>query len=201
MSVATPVSVILLAGGRSRRMGRNKALLPWHGVPLIQHIVERLTEVSRDILLVTNTPQEYAFLGLPMVPDVVPHGGSLVGLYSGLEAIRHPWGLVMACDVPFVNTDLLEYMLSLREGYQAVVPVIGGRHEPLHALYHKSCLPAMRRHIDAGDKRIISFYPEIEIRFLEEEEINRFDPDHLSFLNANTPGDWERILSMDGDRR
>jgi molybdopterin-guanine dinucleotide biosynthesis protein A len=201
MSVATPVSVILLAGGKSRRMGRNKALLPWHGVPLIQHIVERLTEVSRDILLVTNTPQEYAFLNLPMVPDVVPNGGSLVGLYSGLEAIRHPWGLVMACDVPFVNTDLLSYMLSLREGYQAVVPVMGDRHEPLHALYHKSCLPAMRRHIDAGDKRIISFYPEIRIRFLREDEIDRFDPEHLSFLNANTPEDWERILSMDGGDR
>ncbi len=201
MPVATPVSIILLAGGKSRRMGRNKALLPWHGVPLIQHIVERLREVSHDILLVTNTPREYAFLNLPMVPDVVPHGGSLVGLYSGLEAIRHPWGLVMACDVPFVNTELLDYMLSLRDGFQAVVPMVGGMHEPLHALYHKSCLPAMRRHIDAGDKRIISFYPEIRIRLVEEDEIDRFDPKRLSFLNANTPEDWERILSLDGADR
>ncbi len=198
MSVATPVSIILLAGGESRRMGQNKALLPWRGVPLIQHIVERLREIGDDLLMVTNTPQEYAFLGLPMVPDVIPHGGSLVGLYSGLEAIRHPWGLAAPCDAPFVDVDLVRYMLSLREGHQAVVPVIGGRHEPLHALYHKSCLPAMRGQIDADHKRVTSFYSEVRIRFLREEEIDRFDPEHLSFLNANTPEDWEKILAVAG---
>ncbi len=177
-------------------MGQNKALLPWRGVPLIQHIVERLREIGDDLLMVTNTPQEYAFLGLPMVPDVIPHGGSLVGLYSGLEAIRHPWGLAAPCDAPFVNADLVHYMLSLREGYQAVVPIIGDRHEPLHALYHKSCLPAMRRQIDADHKRVTSFYSEVRIRFLREEEIDRFDPEHMSFLNANTPEDWEEILAV-----
>ncbi len=189
-------SVILLAGGESRRMGRNKAFLPWRGIPIIEHISKKLSTISDDIVLVTNTPSEYAFLGLRTVTDCIPHGGSIVGLCSGLEAVEHQWALAVACDMPLLNLRLVEFMWGLRDGYDVVVPTLDGREEPLHAFYRKSCLQPMKEHIDRGDRRIISFYPEVRVRRVKEPEIERFDPGHISFLNANTPKEWERIRAL-----
>jgi molybdopterin-guanine dinucleotide biosynthesis protein A len=189
-------SVILLAGGESRRMGRNKALLPWHGEPLIQHIAKKLATITDDIVLVTNTPREYEFLGLKMVTDCIPHGGSIVGLCSGLESVKNDWALAVACDMPLLNLDLVKYMASLREEYDVVVPILDGREEPLHAFYRKSCLGSMKTHIRKGDRRIISFYSEVRVRRVEEDEIRQFDPNHLSFLNANTPDEWDKIKRL-----
>ncbi len=196
MPTQQPFSVILLAGGESRRMGRNKALLPWHGVPLVQFIAQKLSAVSDDVVLVTNTPYDYAFLGLRTVTDCIPHGGSIVGLCSGLEAANHRWALAVACDMPLLNLELLRFMAGLRDGHDVVVPVIEDREEPLHAFYSKTCLGPMKEHIERGDRRIISFYPEVRVRRVTEPEIDRFDPRHLSFLNANTPDEWEKIQAL-----
>ena len=142
------VSAIILAGGESRRMGTNKALLALDGQPLIAHVAARLQPLAADLIVVTNTPEVYAFLARDfnarLIPDALPLRSSLVGLFSGLVAARGELALAVACDMPFLNPDLLAYMLTLAQaGYDVVTPAVDGLLEPLHAVYRPAaCAPA-----------------------------------------------------------
>jgi molybdopterin-guanine dinucleotide biosynthesis protein A len=186
------VSAIILAGGQSTRLGRDKSLLPLDGEPLLAHVVHRLSLLSDDRIVVTNDPARYESLALParLVPDERPGVGALMGLYSGLKAAHHPYALVVACDMPFLNLSLLRYMASLIEGYDVVVPHLDGYFEPLYAIYSKACLPAIERVLAQGRRQIIAFFDQVRVRRVAESEIDRFDPAHASFLNVNTPEDW-----------
>jgi FdhD protein len=198
------VSVVILAGGRSSRLRTapiqcsNKAFLPVDGQPLIAGIVHKLATLSDDLTLVTNDPAPYGPLALPirLVPDEEPGQGALMGIYSGLNAARHPRALVVACDMPFLNLPLLRYMLSLADGSDVVIPQVDGLLEPLHAVYGKTCLPAMARLLSQGGRQIIAFFHEVRVRRVEEQEIDLFDPLHLSFVNVNTPVDWEEAQEL-----
>jgi molybdopterin-guanine dinucleotide biosynthesis protein A len=191
---------IILAGGASRRMGTNKALLRLTpgGPTLIEQVVDRLRPFG-PLLLVTNTPDAYAFLGLPMVPDALPGTGALGGLYSGLAAAEAGANFVVACDMPALQPALLRYMADQPRAYDVLIPrwTEPGRAKPvletLHAIYSRACLPAIRAHLDAGDLRLISFLPDVRVRYLDEPELRAVDPDLGSFRNVNTPEEWAAV--------
>ena len=119
-----------------------------------------------------------------------------MGIYSGLRAARYPHALVVACDMPLLSLPLLRYMLPLANGSDVVIPRVAGLLEPLHAIYGKACLPAMGRLLDQGQRQIIAFFGQVRVRYVEEDEIARCDPHHLSFVNVNTPEDWERVQRL-----
>jgi len=191
-------SAVVLAGGKSSRLGADKSFLLLDGQPLIARTVQRLSVLSDDLIIVTNTLERFKPLGLAarLVADERPGEGSLMGIYSGLKAARHPYALVVACDMPFLNPPLLRYMLSMAPGYDVVIPRLADMLEPLHAVYGRTCLPWIARLLDEGRRKIIAFLPYAKVRYVEESEIGRFDPLHLSFVNINTPQDWEQVQGL-----
>jgi len=190
------VSVAILAGGESRRMGRNKALLPLGGRPLIAHIVAIAQSLSEDVIVVTKTPEVYEFLGVPLVTDRHEGVGPLAGLHAAFDATSCPWVIALACDMPFVSRDLLNYLLRCRTDVDVVMPRVGGREEPLHAVYRREpCLSAVERAIRRGERRLISFLPSVRVRYVEEQELRTVDPELRSFWNANTPEEWQQVVA------
>lgn len=192
------VSVVILAGGQSRRLGRDKSLLELGGEPLVQRVVARLAPLSDDLIVVANDPHRYESLDLAVqfVVDEVRGMGSLMGIYSGLRAALHSRALVVACDMPFLSVALLQYMISLAGGHDVVIPRIDQLLEPLHAVYSKTCLPSMAGLLDRRERKIVSFFEAVRVRYVETDEIDRFDPEHLSFFNVNRPEDWKRVLRI-----
>jgi molybdopterin-guanine dinucleotide biosynthesis protein A len=190
------LSVAVLAGGQSRRMGQDKAWLPVGGRPVIERVLERVLPLSDDVTLITNTPDQYRHLGHPMVSDVYPGKGSLGGIYTAIHAARYAHCVVVACDMPFLNADLVRYLVSLRSGFDVVIPRIQDFPETLHAVYGRNCLEPIRRRLLADQLKIIGFFDDVQVRYVERDEVARFDPTFRSFLNMNTPADWERLQQL-----
>ena len=193
------VSGIVLAGGSSSRLGQNKALVRVAGRSLIERVLDVLSPLISDVWLVTQNGYDaelFAGLGLPIVIDIYSGAGTLGGLHAGLSAMRTEYGLVVGCDMPFLNADLLGFMISQTRGYDVVMPRIGKYHEPLHALYARRCVPAMERSIQAGRRRILHALSDARIRYIEEAEVDHFDPSRLSFFNVNTPEELERARAL-----
>lgn len=180
------LTVSIQAGGESRRMGRNKALVPFLGEPLIQRVCRRLADLGDERLLTTNTPEAFAFLGLPCFADPLPGRGALGGLYAALSAARQEWVAVVACDLPFANPDLLRLALDHGAGFDAVVPGTERGLEPLHAVYRReACLGIVRSALDRGRLRVDGWFPEARVRVLRPEEYAGV-PDHeRAFVNVN----------------
>lgn len=193
------LTIAIQAGGSSRRTGSDKALLTLAGRPLIEHLLMRVDDLGDDILVTTNRPQDYAFLGVRLVSDPVPGLGALNGLHTALEVARGRSVLVLACDMPFVSRPLLEHLVNLASHADVVVPHHEDRFEPLHALYEKqACLPAIEATLASGKKGLISFYPQVHVLPVEGSDLSRLDPRGLSFFDVNTLEDLaqaERILS------
>jgi molybdopterin-guanine dinucleotide biosynthesis protein A len=192
------VSVAIQAGGRSERMGGDKALVQLAGRPLITHVLERAAPLADEVLVTTNSPDDYAFLGLRLVEDERPGAGALAGLQTALRAARYDVVLVLACDLPFVCVPLLEHMLRLTSQADVVIPRWRGEFEPLHAVYRRTCLPAVELALAEGPQRMISFLPAVRSTVVEEDQVAAFDPQGLTFFNINTPDDLltaERILA------
>ena len=197
----TNFSIVVNAGGQSTRMGTDKALLDIGGKPMIERILEQTAGLG-DQLIITNTPEQYAYLGLPLASDVLPGKGALGGLYTALQAATQPYAVVLACDMPFVSRALLEYMMSLAEAFEAVVPHLlqagegQAEAEPFRAIYGKACLDPIRRALEANRLRMISFFPEVRLRWVESDEIRRYDPGLTTFMNCNTPAELEAVREM-----
>ena len=193
-------SGVILAGGLSRRLGRDKALVPIGDQPLIQRVIQRVEQLSQEIMVVVSDQNRADELPLDqehrVVLDRYPGTGSLGGIFSGLDAASNGWTLVVACDMPFLNLSLLLRMMALTEDADAVVPVIDGRPEPTHALYSKACLPFIEPRLISGDLKISGFYDQVRVRYLPEEDVVALDPEFLSFFNVNTPEDLERAVSL-----
>jgi molybdopterin-guanine dinucleotide biosynthesis protein A len=191
------VSGVILAGGKSRRMGGSpKALLPFGGRPLIEHIAETLRSVLSDCLVVTNTPELYASLRLPMVGDVFPEGGSLGGIYSGLRAASGDAALCVACDMPFLSAPLVAYLAGQATEADVVIPDAAGELQTLHAVYGKACLPAMERRLLRGELKIVGFFDDVRVLRVPADAVARLvDPD-IAFMNLNTPEDLARARAL-----
>lgn len=183
------LTLAIQAGGESRRMGSDKALLPFLGQPLILRLLNRLAGIADEVLITSNQPENYPLLGLTPIPDLLPGFGALGGLYTALNAASHPYVAVVACDMPFASPELFTIELGLlREtGVDAIIPRSIAGTEPFHAVYRcDTCLPHVRAALDAGKRRVDAWFPQANIRYLEPAEIFAYDPNHLVFLNINT---------------
>ncbi len=187
------LTVAINAGGKSSRMGTDKAFVPVLGKPMIEHVLERVAGLGqRETILVTNKPELYAHLGLPMFADSLPDKGSLGGIYTALLHSKGDCILCVACDMPFLNTGLLRHMIALMTPEtDVVVPRVDGYPEGLHALYSQRCTEPIRRKLDADRLKIIGFYDDVRVRYLDEADCQPFDPRGLSFRNINTPGELQ----------
>lgn len=184
-------------------MGRDKALIPFNGATLIKHVLQRLSPLTDDLIIISPHGDEINSIGYTIYPDLVPDKGPLMGLYTGLHYAKHGIVAVVACDMPFVNPALIkEEVLSLDANHcDVVIPIVNGKAEPLHAVYRReSCLDAIERGLKAGMKRLIEWHPMVKVCEMGEAEIKIYDPRGRAFFNINTPDDLlaaEAILKMD----
>jgi len=165
------------------------------GVSLIERVLKVMRPLFQHLVLITNTPDEYAHLGLPMYEDLVKGLGPIGGIYTGLSVIPHEVGFFVACDMPVLNQALIHHMIEIRGRFDAVVPRISGMMEALHALYGKGCLPTAKRLIDSRKYQALLIYNEVSVRYVEEDEIRSFDPELKSFININRPEELRRFKS------
>ena len=195
---SSTVSGIILAGGQSRRMGRDKALIDFQGQPIILHVMIALRLLTNDIVVVSNRSDVYGSLGAPLgarvVADYDPPCGPLGGIAAGLQAMKSELAIVVACDMPFLNVDLLRWLIDQAVGYDAVVPQMGTEYEPLHAIYRLTCANSIVQRINQGDRRVISFFADVRLHAIEEAAWRTIDPTGRSLVNLNTPGDLSAWL-------
>lgn len=200
MSDLNDLSVAIIAGGQSSRMGSDKSFVPLLGRRMIEHVLERVAALGQgETLLITNKPDLYAEFNLPMFSDVLPGKGSLGGIYTALYHSRSAYTLCVACDMPLLNPALLRHMIALRAEpggpYDVIVPRVEGYPEGMHALYGRACLTPIRARLDADQLKIIGFYPQVRLRYLDEAEWQPFDAEGRSFQNVNTP---DELLKVEG---
>lgn len=211
-------SGIILAGGASRRMGRAKAWIELGGKYFIARVMDALEQVCDEIVIVANERARFEKLGARVVRDEFPNTGSLGGLYSGLNAAQNELTFAVACDMPFLNPDLMRFLVSQASNYDIVIPsVVNARRgdkqsttrigtadtakrlslHPLHAVYRKTCLAPMRDAILKNDLRMIAFHNAVRVKIVEQTEIATFDPQHFSLWNVNTPEELERARTVE----
>ena len=187
-------------------MGQDKALMPFLGRPLIQRVVDRLAPIADEMLVTTNTPEKFRFLGLPLFPDLIPGRGALGGLYTALSSATREAVAVVACDMPFASEKLIEaaHRLLIEEDADVVIPDSGDGLEPLHAVYRReTCIPAIEAAIKADQWRLISWFPQVKVRILLPDEVKQYDPSGLTFKNLNTPEEFakaEHLARKDDSR-
>lgn len=194
------ITGVILVGGKSSRMGRDKAMLPLSGTLVIDKVLDTLRTCLRRIILVGDRQERFEGYGLTVYPDIFT-GSALGGLYTGLFKAETPYIFVSACDLPFASPSILRLILSLGEGFDAVVPLNGSYPEPLFALYHKNCLEPMKKLLDVRNYRIYDFYPQVRIRFVTSEELASVDESGKAFLNINTLEEYEAILGRNNHGR
>lgn len=191
-----PVTGVVLAGGQSRRMGKNKALLPMGGKPVVRRLVELFSQLFEEVMIAANDPALYGPYCRKVVADVFPGKGPLAGLHAALTQARKDWVFMTACDTPFVSENLVRAMSKLTGGVDAVLAETEEGIEPLNAFYSKQCLPAVHGCLEAGEFRMVSFHPRIKLRVVSAAELAQWDPDGRTFWNMNTPEDYEKALAM-----
>lgn len=187
-------SGVIVAGGKSRRMGRDKALLASGGETLLDRTVRVLRSCATDILIVGRNGS--ADSSVRWIPDGEPGRGPLAGLVDGLHAARFPHVMAVACDLPFLDERVLRRLLTLAAGHDAVVPVIGSRAQPLHAIYMKHALPILEKRFAGGDGSLRDAIRALRVRWVHEAELIDLDSQLRSFVNVNTPEDWNRVLAI-----
>lgn len=193
-------TLAIIAGGQSRRMGRDKAFVELGGKTLIERVIQRSADLGQaETILITNRPAAYQHLGLTMYADALPDKGVLGGIYTALLRAANPIVLVVACDMPFVNPDLLRFMIAqLDDDIDIVAPRVDGYPQGMHAIYRKTCLEPIHERLLADRLKIIGFYDRVHARYLDEADYAPFDADGRSFTNLNTPAelaDAERLLA------
>ncbi len=184
------LTISIQAGGRSSRMGQDKALMPFLGHTLIERVITRLAPLADELIITTNQPEAYRFLNRPLFPDLIPERGALGGLYTALASATQPLVAVVACDMPFANPTLLAWQrdVLLSEDLDVVIPASAEGLEPLHAVYRReTCLPHIRAALAADQWKLISWFPQVRVRELSPQECARRDPGRLAFSNVNTP--------------
>lgn len=196
------INCIILAGGRGLRLGRNKILETINNTSLLQRVISQLRFLDSTLIIVTARGQSFPELSgnpeLKIVTDTYPGKGPLVGIYTGLAASDSFYNLVVAGDMPFLNQPLLQYMTQITDNFDLIVPRLGDLAEPLHAIYSKNCLAPAEGLLKQDNLSILDLFPLVRVRYVEAEEINRFDTEHLSFFNINTEADLERARKLAG---
>lgn len=186
------VTGVVLVGGKSSRMGRDKATLPIDGEPLVNKVLAALRTCLPDLILIGNRPERFDKYELPIFPDIHP-GSALGGLHTGLSRAKTPYIFASACDLPFASPHILRYLISVGDGFDATVPLSGEHPEPLFSLYHKNCLDPMEQLLKAGNYRIRDLFPLVRTRFVPEAEFAGTGEGERPFLNINTVDEYEAI--------
>ena len=192
----TVTGVVQAGGGSTRMGGQPKALMELGGRRIIERVLAALRPVVDEVLIVTNTPELYAFLELPMVADVYPDHGSLGGIYSGLKAASGQAAFTVACDMPFLSPEIIELVIRRSGEGDVVIPRVGDQLETLHAAYGKTCLPHIEERLIAGRLKITGFFQSVRVVEIAEEEIGRFGDPRLVFMNVNTPDELRRARAL-----
>ena len=196
------ISCIILAGGKSLRFGHDKVLERVGKTSLLEQVISRIDSLSKDIIIVTAKKRTFAPLAnhpkVKMVSDIFPGQGSLGGIYTGLVKSGSFYNLVIAADMPFLNEPLLRYMIEVSNGFDFVLPRVKNLYEPLHAIYSKNCIAPIESILKQGKKVIIELFDHVKVRYVEDEEVDRFDPQHLGFFNINTKEDLELARKIAG---
>ncbi|MDI6694200.1 MAG: molybdenum cofactor guanylyltransferase [Anaerolineales bacterium] len=199
------LTVAIQAGGESRRMGQDKGLVSFLGKPLILHVMRRLEPIADEVIVTTNRPQDYQFLGVPLYPDLVPGRGALGGLFTALSAAQQPLVAVVACDMPFVCADLLAAQRDALLDQQAdiAIPRLEGGLEPFHSVYRReTCLPHIQTAMQADKWRVDAWFSRVKLCFFSKDQVLTYAPDLLCFSNVNTPDELataEQIARQRGD--
>ncbi len=188
---ALDITGAILVGGKSRRMGRDKALLEFRGRPLFERVLDLFRESFPQVVLVGNQGERFEGYGVHVLPDLAP-GSSLGGIYTALASVQTEWVFVASCDLPFPSRAVLHHLCSLSEGCDAVVPRTEHGYEPLFALYSRRCLQPIDELLQSGDCCAYAWYPKVRVREVGPEEIAALDPAGIAFINLNTPEDIEK---------
>jgi molybdopterin-guanine dinucleotide biosynthesis protein A len=189
------VTGVILAGGASRRMGQNKGLLELNGTPLLAIIADRLRAVADEIIIVAGDAERYAGFADRCIGDVFPNVGTLGGIHAGLNAAGHELAAIVACDMPFLDPAVLLWFIDAAQDVDMVVLRHSKGFEPLHAVYHRRCLPAIESTIRRGERCAYAFYEQIRVRYVAPAEIAALDPTLRSFRNVNTPVQWAAAVA------
>jgi molybdopterin-guanine dinucleotide biosynthesis protein A len=189
---------VILAGGRSTRMGTNKALLEFGGLRLIERVLRTIRPMFPEVRIVANDPDTYAYLDVPIWPDCIPEKGALGGLYTAVFHSTFAQTFCIACDMPFPNRAVIAYLRDQASGYDVVVPRTSDGYHPLHAIYSKSCLSHMEAMIHADRLKIDRLFPLVRLRTVEEEELLPMDPSLRCFVNVNTREELEAAARLAG---
>jgi molybdopterin-guanine dinucleotide biosynthesis protein A len=198
------MTAIILAGGKSSRLGRSKALQVIEGKNLIQWVIDRLATLSTEIIIATAHGEAIpcsSAVRTKTVADIYPGKGPLVGIYSGLIASSSSRAIVVGCDTPFLSVSLLEYMTQICSTFDVIVPRINNKLEPLCAVYSKNCSSPIQSLLEQDELRIRKLFSMVKVKYVKEDEINRFDPEHLSFFNINSQADLDRARKLAAEKR
>ncbi len=196
------INCIILAGGKSTRFGHDKVLEKIGNTSLLEQVISHVDPISKDIIIVTAKGRTFAHLAnrpkIKVVSDIFPEQGSLGGIYTGLVNSESFYNLVVAADMPLLNEELLRYMIKVAKGYDFTLPRFDDWFEPLHAVYSRNCIAPIKSILEQGKKSILELFNYVKMNYVDAKEIDKFDPQHLSFMNINTPQDKERVLQIIG---
>jgi molybdopterin-guanine dinucleotide biosynthesis protein A len=189
MKFSTSTSGIILSGGKSIRMGENKAFLEIEGIPIINRIHNVFKRLFQEIIIVTNQKELFPNLDAKIHSDLIPNRGVLGGLYSRLFFSSFPYSFCVACDMPFLNESVIKYLIQSIGDFDIIIPKTKDGLQPLHAIYSKNCLEPIKDTIERGKYKVIDFYPMVRMKIIEEHEFRSLDPMMRSFINVNTPAE------------
>ncbi len=181
----------IIAGGKSGRFGDDKSLFVFEGRPLINHVLDIIKPLFDDVIIIANDREKFSFLGLDVIPDIIPDLGPIGGLYTALEKINCSRVFILPCDMPFLNRGFVEYMSQIPDLYDVIVPKSGGHFQPLHGIYGKNCIPYILKNIEEKKFKINSLFdePDINIRIVGEDEIGFYADPFFMFKNINFKSD------------
>jgi len=187
---------IILAGGKSQRMGKNKAFIDSGGIPLFERVYRVFKEIFSEIIIVANDAGPFERYEAILQMDIISDKGAIGGLYTGLFHSSNYHAFCSACDMPLLNPHVIKYMADKRDSYDVIVPKTHDGLHPLHAIYSKRCLNPMRQLFDGGDLRIVNFFHQVRVKYIEEIEIREFDPHMRSLINVNTEEEMEAVRKI-----
>ncbi len=190
------VCAVILAGGEGRRLKPDKAFLRIGEETIIEKQLKSLKSIFDEVVVVTNNISPFESLGVTLLSDIIPGKGSIGGIYTALVRSPRPCCFIFACDMPFLHAGLIDYMIEQRGDFDVVIPRWGGHLEPLHAIYSRRCVEGIEKLIEMNSLSILDLFPEARLRFIEEEEIERFDPRRFCFTNINTEEDYRKVCRL-----
>lgn len=196
MGSKNKITGIILSGGKSRRMGENKAFIEIEGVPIIQRIYSLFKELFQEVIIVTNQVELFNNFDSKIYSDLLPNKGVLGGLYTGLFFSTFHYSFCVACDMPFIRKALVQYIINHIEGEDVIVPRTEDGLQPLHAIYSKNCLDPIKKIMEQGKYKIIDFYNWVNVKIVEEKDFTVLDPLRESFINVNTPEELHSIIKL-----